>query len=148
MANNEDKYCFIQSIKNDFKRVIEYSQDNCHVSDDYVDTVLKVWARNKSHLIDLMGGKLIVELPGKRSFSLGDKAKKRKYNDFLDYIILRANNYELCKFVEEQGMDAFFGSSIGAKHLNPAEYNSQHNECPSRNHHPTCSEISKCIYQQ
>ena len=36
MANNEDKYCFIQSIKNDFKRVIEYSQDNCHVSDDYI----------------------------------------------------------------------------------------------------------------
>lgn len=111
MANNKDKYCFIQSIKNDFKRVIEYSQDNCHVSDDYVDTVLKVWARNKSHLIDLMGGKLIVELPGKRSFSLGDKAKKRKYNDFLDYIVLRANNYELCKFVEEQGMEAFYDNT-------------------------------------
>ena len=104
----------IDELKQQVKHVLEYSQDLCGmVSDSAIEEILTTWEQNKGPFIDsFMNGELIIELPGKRSFHLGEKAKTKKYNDFLDYLVLRLNNYELCRFVETQGVDAFYSNTV------------------------------------
>ena len=104
----------IDELKQQVKHVLEYSQDlNGYVSESVVDNMMDAWAYNKGRIInDYMDGNLIMELPGKRSFHLGEKAKRKKYNDFLDYVALRVNNYELCRFIETQGEEAFYNNVV------------------------------------
>lgn len=103
----------LDELKQQVKHVLEYSQDISDVSEAALDNMMNEWERNKARFInDFMGGKLIVELPGKRSFHLGEKAKHKKYNDFLDFVSLRMNNYELCRFIETQGEEAFYENSV------------------------------------
>ena len=62
----------LDELKQQVKHVLEYSQDISNVSEAALDNMMNEWERNKSRFInDFMGGKLIVELPGKRSFHLG-----------------------------------------------------------------------------
>lgn len=94
------------------KEVIDYSQ-NYESSIVEIDTMLREWQRNKQPLIDdFFNGDLIAEFPEKLHFRLGDTARKHLYSNFLDYTCLRLNNYQLCRFLEDQGENAFFENVV------------------------------------
>ena len=95
----------LDELKQQVKHVLEYSQDISNVSEAALDNMMNEWERNKARFInDFMGGK--------RSFHLGETAKHKKYNEFLDFVALRMNNYELCRFIETQGEEAFYENSV------------------------------------
>ena len=59
----------LDELKQQVKHVLEYSQDISNVSEAALDNMMNEWERNKDRFInDFMGGKLIVEMTGKRSF--------------------------------------------------------------------------------
>lgn len=73
----------VQKIKEDFKKVISYTQG---IEDPKVDRLFEQWYAAKKEFIDAFGGEPIYELPEEVSFFLDDKAKESKVSSLIDYI--------------------------------------------------------------
>lgn len=96
-----------QKIKEDFDKVITYSQN---IEKPITEGIFEKWAVNKKHYIDIFGGKLIYEYPEKIQFELDEKTKKEKFESFLDFInyYFRDNYEELANYIKSQGQESFF----------------------------------------
>lgn len=104
-------------IKNQFKEVISYSQG---ITDPQVDELFDKWLEAKRDFIEAMDGQLIYEYPETISFSLGQKERNVRVDDFIQILQNRWDNYALSQFVEDM-KDSFFNNLVSHDY----EYNGQ-----------------------
>ena len=104
-------------LKEQVKRVIEYSQD---LSDLNVDELIDVWSIAKREYIYAFGENLIYEYPEKVSFELSQAEKEDKLETFAESIANKYDNYKLRDFVLDN-MHCFFSNSLSS---NYSSYNS------------------------
>jgi hypothetical protein len=88
----------IDKIKEQFNRVIEYSQG---FWPGYTDELFDLWFKNKQYFIDKFGGKLIVDC-GEISFTMDKNEKNYKISEFLDYLDFEYHLYDLTSFIDLQ----------------------------------------------
>lgn len=89
----------IQEIKNQFDKVIAYSQG---IEDPKTDKLFDIWYTQKRHLFMTFGEKFIYEFPEKVSFELGKKAKHDRVVRFIEDVYHRWGYLELSNFIELQ----------------------------------------------
>ena len=92
-----------KKMKKQFDKVIIHSQN---IPDPKTEKLFEMWELNKSKFIDLMGGKLIYEMPEKMSFELSEQSKKERIQHFINLCYNEGYN-ELSDFVEAE-QDGFF----------------------------------------
>lgn len=97
-----------KEIQEQFNAVITYSQN---ILEPKTDELFEDWYAAKKNFIDMFGGKLIVEVPGKVSFTLDDKAKQDKLNDFIDEIYNVYHNDPLGAFLEQES-EGFYSNTV------------------------------------
>lgn len=98
----------VSDIKQQFDKVISYSQDN--IDNPKTDRLFKLWEENKAHIIQAFGDKLIYELPEKVAFELSDEAKKDRINNFMFH--LHSLGYpELACFIESE-REGFYKNKV------------------------------------
>jgi hypothetical protein len=73
----------MEQIKEQFKKVIEYSQ---RIPDPQVDELFERWLDAKQWFINAFGGKLIYEHPEKISFHLSESHKDKRILEFEEHI--------------------------------------------------------------
>lgn len=80
----ELKECITEELKDNFKKVIAFSQN---VPYNYlkVDNIFNKWAENKEKIFHLLGNQLIKNC-GKIKINLPDKMRENKLTNFLDYL--------------------------------------------------------------
>ena len=93
----------INKIKEDFIKVIEYSQG---IIEPKVDKLFSTWEDKKSDIIKAFGGSLIYEVPEKITFELSEEGQSDRIQSFIDYC-WSMNLEDLGEFVEYQ-RDGFF----------------------------------------
>lgn len=98
----------LPEIKEQFKRVIEYSQS---IPDPKVDVLFEKWLEAKRDFIEAMDGKLIYEYPEKISFSLDMKERGCRVDEFIHNVETRWDNYHLARFVDQM-RDGFFNNLV------------------------------------
>ncbi len=96
------------NIKQQVKRVIEYSQNQTGLN---VDELMDSWRVAKRRFINAFGGKLIYEFPEKVSFELGSNEKESKIEEFAQFVSYRYNNRELANFILTN-RDSFFSNNL------------------------------------
>ena len=87
----------LNEIKEKFKEVLSYSQGT--IINPKVDKLFDLWMDAKSKFIEKMGGKLIYEFPEKITFTLGEKDREKRVNDFITVVMSRYNNTPLADFL-------------------------------------------------
>lgn len=97
----------IEEIKEQFKRVIEYSQG---IPDPKVDHLFSQWEVSKKKFIERFGG-LIYEHPVPVEFSLDDKEKHNRLMEFIDEVYYTYNNEELADFLS-WNENSFFENKV------------------------------------
>lgn len=97
-----------EEIKDQFKKVIEYSQD---ISNPQVDDLFDKWYAAKKPFIDAMGGGLIWELSEPVQFSLDEKAKQQQVEAFAEVIYDVYHNSALSSFVEDN-VEGFYENKV------------------------------------
>ena len=103
-----------ESIKEQFCRVVEYSQG---IPTPHVDKLFEDWLDAKRDFIEAFGGKLIYEWPEKVSFELGAKEKQLRLNDFINMVSSSYGNSDLTDFIDAN-RDGFFSNQV----LNDYDY--------------------------
>lgn len=96
-----------EEIKEQFARVIRYSQDFY----PRVDTLFEQWYEAKQKIIEAFGGQLIVEIPGTMHFHLDDKDRKKHFDEFVYEISSVYHNDELAHFLNKN-VDGFYENSV------------------------------------
>lgn len=89
----------VQSIKEQFDKVIKYSQ--C-VPDPKTDKLFETWEKSKEYFYKLFGNKYIYELPDEVAFDLSKKAKQQRIDSFLDSLRYYYGQESLSDFIEDQ----------------------------------------------
>lgn len=102
----------IQEIKNQFDKVIAYSQG---IEEPKTDKLFDIWLKQKEHLFKAFGEKLIYEFPEKVLFELSEKAKHDRVVRFIEDVCCDWGYLELSNFIEFQE-EGFF------KNLTVADY--------------------------
>lgn len=87
----------LKTIKEQVRRVIQYSQD---IPDPQVDELMEKWLRAKSSFIDAFGGKLIWEYPFPYTFTLDETEKDCKIDELINYIEDKYDNPDLKSFID------------------------------------------------
>ena len=95
-------------IQEQFNKVISYSQG---IPDPQTDKLFEDWMEAKRDFIEAFGGKLIVEVPTKVSFTLDEDEKKVRLNDFIDTVYNRYSNDALGSFLEQES-EGFFENVV------------------------------------
>ena len=95
-------------IKDQFKQVISYSQG---ITDPKVDRLFDQWLEAKRDFIEAMDGKLIYESPEKITFSLDQKERQSRIDDFIGIVESRWDNYKLANFISDM-RDGFFNNMV------------------------------------
>ena len=89
----------LSKIKEDFDKVIQYSQN---IPDPKTDRLFEVWEECKKDFIELFGGKYIYEFPEKVSFDLGPKEKHDRVIRFAGQVESTYGYSQLAEFIEKQ----------------------------------------------
>lgn len=89
----------VQSIKEQFDKVIKYSQ--C-VPNPKTDKLFETWEKSKEYFYKLFGNKYIYELPDEVVFDLSKKAKQQRINSFLESLRYYYGQESLSDFVKDQ----------------------------------------------
>lgn len=97
-------YYNIEEIKDQFKRVLEWSQN---IKDPKVDQLFDDWHEAKKDFIKRFDGRLIVELPHKVSFSLSQQKKNERIDEFIEVVSNRYGNMDLVNFINATRDDFF-----------------------------------------
>jgi hypothetical protein len=97
----------ISGIKEQFKRVIAYSQG---IADPQVDYLFRTWEANKERFIERFGG-LIYEWPEPVEFTLDPVEKKKRALDFVECVSNTFDNEELADFLD-LNLDTFFDNKV------------------------------------
>ena len=95
------------AIKQQFKRVISFSQG---IEDPKIDLLFDTWEQNKAKFINRFGG-LVYEWPEQIEFTLDERDKKNKTNQFINQLYNRYGNEELTNFLEAN-IDSFFDNVV------------------------------------
>ena len=103
-----------EDIKEQFRKVISYSQG---IDNPKVDTLFDMWMIAKEKFINMFGG-LIYEWPEPIEFTLDEKDKKHKVDDFIDNIAVSYQNKPLADFIIANS-DSFFDNVV-KKPVRPA----------------------------
>ena len=86
----------IDKIKEDFKKVICYSQSDFHdIDDKVIDNLFNKWYEAKKYYIDALEGELIYEVPTPITITLSAEEKETRLENFLDEI----EDYNLRSFL-------------------------------------------------
>ena len=86
----------IDKIKEDFKKVICYSQSDFHdIDDKVIDNLFNKWYEAKKYYIDALEGELIYEVPTPITITLSAEEKETRLESFLDEI----EDYNLRSFL-------------------------------------------------
>jgi hypothetical protein len=93
----------IPEIKEDFDKVISHSQNH---QNPHTDKILDLWAEAKQHFYKRFGNKLIYEY-GIVRFTLSEEERKRRLDEFIDYIWDEIGNDDLARFIEQTSVDFF-----------------------------------------
>lgn len=96
-----------EDIKEQFKRVIEYSQD---IPNPQVDYLFREWEKQKEKFIKRFGG-LIYEWPELIEFTLDDTQKRVRAMEFANTVSDTFNNPELAEFIDNN-LDSFFDNKV------------------------------------
>lgn len=96
-----------EDIKEQFKRVIEYSQN---IPNPQVDYLFKEWEKQKEKFIKRFGG-LIYEWPEPVEFTLDDTQKRVRAMEFANTVSDTFNNPELAEFIDNN-LDSFFDNKV------------------------------------
>lgn len=99
----------IQDIQSDFDKVIAYSQGFKDVNSM---ELLQQWYKAKEDLIDLWGGKLIIQQDEPVTFDLSQEEKRRRLDDFIYMVEETHNNYGLANFLGNITSDEFFTNHL------------------------------------
>lgn len=94
----------IDQIKEDFKKVITYSQQ---IQNPKIDNLFDTWYANKEFFIKKFGDELIWESPEILSFPLDEQTRLKKFNNFVDNCVINRGEFELARFLREE-RDGFF----------------------------------------
>lgn len=97
-----------EKIQEQFNAVITYSQN---ILEPNTDELFEDWFKAKRHFIDIFDGRLIVEVPVKVSFTLDEKAKTEKLNDFIEEVYTTYNNEPLGEFLEREAA-GFYSNTV------------------------------------
>ena len=101
----------MNNLKQQFKEVIEYSQD-IEMCD--ADELWEAWAENKKRFIDKWGG-LTYELPQEVVFDKTNSEKELIMKDFINDILCFTDSSvsaELKDFISKQGVEGFFSNRV------------------------------------
>ena len=104
----------IQEIKEQFIKVIEFSQD---LQDITVDSLFDNWLEAKRDIIEAFDGKLIYEVPEKVSFHLDDAVRKVNFSNFVDNINNVFQNKKLVDFLSANE-EGFYTNTVPATYQN------------------------------
>ena len=104
MLSIEDQ---IIKIKEDFDKVISYSQD---IEFPKTDKLFELWKINKQYFFEAFGNKLIVEIDDKITFELSNEAKYDRIESFINYCYDRG--YGALSDFLDQTKDGFFKNSV------------------------------------
>lgn len=96
----------INEIKEQFKRVITYSQG---IDEPKVDELFDRWFEAKKGFINMFKGECIYEVKKPITFSLDEKAKTDKVNSLIDYVW--ETNPDLARFIE-YNQENFFDNKV------------------------------------
>lgn len=113
----------IEEIKYLFKEVIRYSQCFSSQLSLNIDPIFDQWLISKRDFIDKMNGNLFYEYPERISFTMGEESKKESYNDFLDDIYYKYNNYYLYEYLKSLPIEDFYQNKISVNQNNVCGYN-------------------------
>ena len=98
----------IESIREQFNKVISYSQG---ISDPKTEELFKKFLEAKKDLIKFLHGNLIYEWPEKVAFTLDEKTKENRLEDFLEVINYTYKNEDLSDFVSVN-KKGFFDNTV------------------------------------
>ena len=98
----------IESIREQFNKVISYSQG---ISNPKTEELFERFLEAKKDLINFFHGHLIYEWPEKVSFSLDDKTKEHRLEEFLETINYTYNNGDLTDFISVN-KKGFFDNTV------------------------------------
>lgn len=98
-----------EDIKQQFNEVIAYSQG---IPEPNTDELFERWLSAKRDFIEAFGGKLIYEVPVKVNFTLDDKDKASRFNEFVDVIYNSFSNEALGSFLEQEDFNSFFTNTV------------------------------------
>ena len=98
----------IESIREQFNKVISYSQG---ISNPKTEELFERFLEAKKDLINFFHGHLIYEWPEKVSFSLDDKTKEHRLEEFLETINYTYNNEDLKDFISVN-KEGFFDNTV------------------------------------
>lgn len=97
----------MQAIKEQFKRVIQYSQE---IENPMIEELFNRWEQSKSVFISLFGG-LIYEFPNEIEFTLDEHVQKSMAMEFANTVHETYNNPVLSEFIDEN-LDSFFANRV------------------------------------
>ena len=99
----------VSKIKDDFEKVIEYSQGY----EVYVlDPLFTTWEKNKEKFIKRFGG-LIYEWPEEIEITLSENEKTLRVREFVNHIYNNYNNADLALFVDDNCL-SFFENKVSS----------------------------------
>lgn len=112
----KSKYNFdLAKIQHDVEEVIKYSQKfSCDVN---AKEIIQDWLHAKEKFISNFKGNLICQLPELITFKLDEKSKKRRVQEFADYIFTHYNNEELTEFLYELNVEDFYNNKTSKNYL-------------------------------
>ena len=96
----------IAEIKEQFKRVLEYSQG---INNPHIDKLFDTFMEKKAYFIDQFGG-FIKEIPNV-VFNLDQETKEERVNDFLNRIERKYKCYDLSEFISSN-IDGFYKNEV------------------------------------
>ena len=99
----------ITTIKEQFKKVIQYSQG---IQNPQVDELFDRWLEAKRDIIETWGGECIVEVPHTVSFELSEQEKRHRLNEFIDAVDNMYGNNELVQFLDWLTIDEVFKNHL------------------------------------
>jgi len=94
------------SFKEDFQKVITYSQD---IPEPKVDDLILRWKEAKADFLHFFNGEMIYEFPETITFELDESEKRKRIGAFEDMITWQYPNPELVKFIESMS-DGFYNN--------------------------------------
>ena len=100
----------LNEIREQFKKVITYSQGFFGLPMDGIDAILNKWLEAKSFFIERMQGKLIYEYPEIVSFELNKEAKQNKIEHFAEMVENHYDNYPLAHFLYHISVEDFYNN--------------------------------------
>jgi hypothetical protein len=96
-------------IKQQFKAVIQFSQELPHVE---IDQLFDQWLEAKRDIIEAFGGKLIYEVEQPVHFHLDEPARARAFSEFVSQIQTVYHNTELVNFLTANNVTGFFDNIV------------------------------------